>query len=133
MSKRSNRTGKLSHAHFLRGAFEAGDVPPDLRIPIGEFQSEGDRFGVHSMSASHHGRVFEFPRPAFEDFRKTLQALSDDVGSLSDEQGLSRVDYIVGSKAIVKPAGMRANDFGDGGGEGDDIVPHFGFNFLNAM
>ena len=41
---------------------------------------------------------------------------------LPDEQGLRGVDDIVGGEAVVEPASVRADDFGHGGGEGDDVV-----------
>ena len=33
----------------------------------------------------------------------------------------------------MEPAGMRADDLCDGGGEGDDIVADLGFDFMDAL
>jgi len=33
----------------------------------------------------------------------------------------------------VEPAGLRSDDFGDRGGEGDDVVADFGLDFLDAL
>ena len=33
----------------------------------------------------------------------------------------------------MEPAGVRADDFGDGGGEGDDVVADFGFDLVDAF
>src|SRR5579863_312427 len=33
----------------------------------------------------------------------------------------------------MKPASVRANDLGDCGGESDDVVAHFGFDFVDAL
>ena len=54
-------------------------------------------------------------------------------GGLADEQGLRGVDDVVGSEAVVEPAGMRADDLGDGSGECDHVVAHFGFDFVDAF
>jgi hypothetical protein len=52
---------------------------------------------------------------------------------LLDQQGLSGVDYVVRREAVVEPARLGADEFGDGGVEGDDVVPDFGFDFLDAF
>ena len=54
-------------------------------------------------------------------------------GGLADEQGLRGVDDVVGGESVVEPAGMRADDFGDGGGEGDDVVADLGFDLVDAL
>ncbi len=33
----------------------------------------------------------------------------------------------------MEPAGVRADDLGDGGGEGDDVVADLGFDFVDAV
>ena len=33
----------------------------------------------------------------------------------------------------MEPAGVRADDFGDGRGEGDDVVADLGFDLVNAF
>jgi len=59
--------------------------------------------------------------------------LGDDLRRLSDEQGLRGVDHVVGGETVVKPAGVRADNFGDGGGEGDNVVADFGFDLVDAL
>ena len=52
-------------------------------------------------------------------------------------QGLRGIDHIVRSEAIVQPArgvGVAGGRhfFGDGGGEGDHVMLHARFNFVDA-
>ena len=69
----------------------------------------------------------------FEDFGEALQVLRDDLRGLADQQRLRGIDDIVGGEAVVEPAGIGADDFGDRGGEGDDVVADLGFDFVDAL
>ena len=129
----SDCAGELADAHVFGGGHEARDVALRFGIPVGDFESEGDGLGVDAVSAADHGRVFELPGAALEDFGEALQILRDDLRRLADEQGLRGVDDVVGGEAVVEPAGVRADDFGDGGGEGDDVVADFGFDLVDAF
>ena len=51
---------------------------------------------------------------------------------LLDEQSLGSVDDVVRSQAVVEPAGVRTDNFSDGGSESDDVVANFGFDLCNA-
>ena len=88
---------------------------------------------MNAVSAADHGGVFEFPRAVFQNFRQLLQIVSDHLRCLADEQSLGSVDDVIGSQAVVKPAGVRPNNFRHRSSEGDDIMPHRGFDFLNAL
>ena len=129
----SDRAGELAYAHVFGGGLEASDVALRLGIPVGDLEAEGDGLGVDAVGAADHGRVFEFPGAALEHLGEALQILRDDFRGLVDQQGLRGVDYIVGSESVVEPAGVRADDFGDGRGEGDDVVADFGFDFVDAL
>ena len=133
VGERSHRAGKLAHAHVLGGSLEAFDVALRLGIPVGQLEAEGNRLGVNAVSAADHGRVFELPGAAFEDLGKPFEIGGDDGRRLADEQGLCGVDHIVGREAVVKPAGFGADDLRHRGGEGDHVVPDFGFDFVDAL
>src|SRR6266446_10139263 len=122
MGKRSDRARELAHSQIFGGSFEARDVTLRLRVPVGDLESKGDRFGVDTVGAPDHRRVFELPGPAFEYLSKTLQVAGDQRRSLLDKQRLRRIDDVVRSEAVMEPAGVRANDFGHRRGEGDDVV-----------
>ena len=51
---------------------------------------------------------------------------------------LGRVDDVVGSEAVVEPAGLVAESLGlealsNGGREGDDVVFDFGFDLVDSL
>ena len=133
MGKRSHRARELAYAQIFGGGLEARDVALRLRIPVGDFESEGDGFGVDAVGAADHRRVFELPCPAFEHFGETLQVAGDQRRGLLNEQRLRRIDHIVRGEAVVEPAGVRANDLGHGRGEGDDVMFDLGFNLEDAV
>ena len=59
-----NGFGRIGRS-FWR-AVEALDVPTHFRIPVGQFEAEGDGFCVHSVRAANLRRVLELPRPALQ-------------------------------------------------------------------
>jgi hypothetical protein len=133
VGKRSHRARELAHSQIFGGGLEALDVALRLRIPVGDFESKGDGFGVNAVSAPDHRRVFELPGPAFEHLGKTVEIARNQNGRLLDEQRLRRIDHIVRGQAIVEPAGVRANDLGHCRRKGDDVVFDLGFNLENAV
>ena len=111
MGEDSHGAGELAHAHVFGGGIEARDVALRFRIPVGQFESEGDGLGVDAVGAADHGRVFEFPGAAFEHFGEALKIFRDDGGRLADQQGLRGIDHVVGSEAVVKPARIAGRRF----------------------
>src|SRR3954471_7747878 len=133
MGKNSYCAGELAYAHVFGRGNKARDVALRFRIPVGDLETEGDWFGVDSVGAADHGSVFEFPGAALEHFGEALQVLGDHFGRLADEQGLGGVDDVVRGEPVMEPAGVRAHDFGDRGGEGDYVVSNLGFDFVDAL
>ena len=133
VSKGAHRPGKFSHPHVFGGVAKARDIALGLGVPVGQLETKCDGLGVNAVGAADHGRVFKFPGAPFQHGGKLFQIGGDNRRRLLDEQGLRSVDYIVRSQAVVKPAGVRADDFGHGGGEGDDIVANFRFDFGNPV
>ena len=105
----------------------------NLRIPVGKFESEGNGLRVNAMGAAHHGCVFEFPSSAFENFRQPPQILRNDLRGLADQQSLRGVDHVVRSQSIMKPARFGTDELRDGSSEGNDVVTHFRFDFMDAF
>ena len=129
----ADRAGELAHAHLLGRQFEALDVAQHLGVPVGQLQSKGDGLGMHAVSAADHRSVFELPGAALEHVAQLLQVFANDGRGLLDQQRLRGVNHVVGGEAVMQPARFRADFFGDGGGEGDDVVLHFGFDLVDAV
>src|SRR5438445_10944738 len=91
----ADRPGELSDAHVLRCVLKTRDIALRFGIPVGQLDSKSNRLGVHTVSAADHGRVFELPGAALEDLGKLSQVFRDDFRSLTDEQRLSGVDYVI--------------------------------------
>src|SRR4029077_20440208 len=118
----SDCAGELPYPHVFGGGAKAGDIALGFGIPVGQLETKSNGFGVNAVSAANHGSVFEFQGTAFKNSRKFFQIGGDDGGCLLDEQSLGSIDDIVRSQAVVKPAGVGADDLGHGGGEGDNVV-----------
>ena len=129
----SDCSGKFTDTEIFGGGLKADDVALCFGIPVGDFESESDGFGVDAVGSADHGSVFELPSAAFEDFGETEKISGDERRSLLNEEGLRGIDDVVRGQSVVKPAGVRADDFGDGSGEGDDIVFDFGFDLEDAI
>src|SRR2546425_1697808 len=95
MGEGANRPGELSYAHVLRRVLKTRNIAMGLGVPIGQLDSKSNRFRVDTVSAADHGRVFELPGAALEDLGKLSQVFRDDFRSLTDEQRLSGVDYVI--------------------------------------
>ena len=88
---------------------------------------------MNTVRASHHRRVFEFPRAPLQRLRQPLQVLRNQRRRLHDQQGLRRVDYIIRSQTVVEPARMRADDFRHRRSEGNDVMAHLGLDLINSL
>ena len=128
-----DRARELAYAQIFGGGLEARDIALRLRIPVGDFESEGDRFGVDAVGAADHRRILELKCPAFEHFGQALQVARDQRRCLLDEQCLRSIDHVVRGETVVEPAGVRAHDLGHGRGEGDDVMFDLGFDLEDAF
>src|SRR5579863_927344 len=134
MSAGAYGAGDLSDGDVFCGGFEAREVAAIFVIPVGDFQTEGDGLGVDAMSAADLRRVFELPGAALENFTKAREAGCDQLGGFTKEQGLSGIHNVVGSEAVMQPAGGFGivDGFADSDGEGNDVMADFRFDFVDA-
>ncbi len=133
MSSIADGPGELAHAHLFGRQVEALEVAQHFRIPVGQLQSKGDGLGVHPVSAANHRRVFELPGTTLQDVAQLLEVIANDDRGLLDQERLRGVDHVIGGETIMQPARFRADFFGDGGSEGDDVVLHLGFNLADTV
>ena len=78
MRQGADRAGEFADAHVLGGLPEALDIPLRLGIPVSQLEAERNWLGVNAVGAADHGRVFELPGSALQDFRKPLEIGGDD-------------------------------------------------------
>src|SRR2546422_5125760 len=67
------RARELADAQVFTGGCETDDVTLRLGIPVRDFESECDWFGMDAMRTPDHGRVFELPGAALEHVRQSIQ------------------------------------------------------------
>ncbi len=134
MRASAHRTGNFPDRHLFRGRLKAFRIAAIFRVPVGDFQPEGDGLGVDAVRAPDFGRVFEFPGALFEDFAEARDVLLDQLRCLAYLQRLRRVHHVVGGKAVMQPAGRLgiADRLLHGDGEGDHVMAHFGFDLVDA-
>ena len=93
---------------------------------------------MDAVGASHLDGVFEFEGAAAEDIEELVGGGEEEVRGLFDLEGLGGIDDVVGGHAVVEPAGGFGDAggghfLGDGGGEGDDVVFDFAFDFEESF
>ena len=127
--------GDFSKFHVMGGFAETGDVALIFSEPVGDLQAEGDGLRMNAVSAADLGSVLELVGAQVENFAENDEVALDEVRSVADEERLSGVYHIIGSHAVVEPAGGIgvADGFADGHGEGDNVVLHAGFDFVDAV
>src|ERR1700730_1982202 len=130
----ADRAGDFAEAHALGRGTKAGDVALVFGKPVGDFQAEGNGFGVDAVGAADLWSVLEFVGAQIENFAEEDKVALDNVRSISQKEGLGGVHDIVGGHAVVEPARGIGISYGlaHGHSEGDDIVFDTGFQFVYA-
>src|SRR5271156_58711 len=128
------RTGNFPDSDLLRGNLKAREIAAIFRVPVGDFQAEGNRLGVNAVGAANFRRVFKFPGAALQNFTQRFDSFLDQMGRFADEQRLRSVHHIIGSESVMQPArGFGIGDrFLHGDGECDHVVANFSFDFVDA-
>ena len=126
--------GELADAQVFGGGVEAGEVALHLGVPEEELEAEGGGLGVDAVGAADDGGVLELDGAGFQGFGEREDSGADQGRGFAELEGLRGVDDVGGGEAEVEPAGGFGviDVFGDGGGEGDDVVADFGLDFEDA-
>ena len=93
--------------------------------------------GVDAVGAADDGGVLELDGAALEHSEQTDKAGTEQRGCFLYLEGLRRVHDVVGGEAVVEPTGLLCEAlsfeaFGNGGGEGDDVVLDLGLDFSDT-
>lgn len=130
--------GEFAEAEVFGGGAEAEEGAAGFVPPEGEFKAEGDGFGVDAVGASDGDGVLELVGAALEDVEEAEQSGVEKGSGFFELEGLGGVYHIVRSESEMEPPGGFAgafglHGFGDSGGEGDDVVADFAFDFEDAF
>ena len=126
--------GEFADGHRLARGFEPSQRAAKFVVHQRQLQAEGRRFGVDAVAAADAGRELVFlARLAAMTLRSAFTSamrMSADLHHLHGEGG---VDDVAAGQAEMEPAAGGVVDvFGDGGGEGDDVVVERLFQFALA-
>src|SRR5438874_2695008 len=64
VGKGADRPGELSYTHVLRCVLKTRNIALGLGVPVGQLDSESNRFGMDTVGASNHWCVSELPGAA---------------------------------------------------------------------
>ncbi len=85
------------------------------------------------MGAAHHGRMPVLPRLPRQHRSQRLLSCHQQLGRGAQLQRLARINHIIRGQPVMQPARLGSDTFGDGGGEGNDIMLHLRLDGLNAL
>jgi len=92
--KRPYGPGDLAHANRRARPLEALPVSLHLPVPVGELESEGNRFGVDTMGTADHDGILVVMGAPFEDLEQFIQIGQEDVGGLLEQAGQGGIKYV---------------------------------------
>ena len=137
VAEAADGTGDFADADVFGGGVEAAQVAAHFAIPEEKFHAKGGGFGMDAVGAADGGGVLELQRAALEDFAEAEDAFADDLRGFHEGEGLGGVDDVGGGEAEVEPAGGVGagglDVFGDGGGEGENVVAKFAFEGVDTV
>jgi hypothetical protein len=122
LAKGADGAGDRAGGDFSARIDETGAAAVEFRIGLGHFQAEGDRFGMNAVGTADGDRVLVFECTALDGGEKRVHVRKQQVGGLDQLDVEAGVEHIRRGHALVHETGIRADDFGEMGQEGDDIV-----------
>src|SRR5439155_14121530 len=114
----SDRAGELSDTHPLEGAHEPLASAIELERPPGELQAERRRLGMDTVRpADLECRAVLFG-PRDHRRERGIESVEHEYPRLPDLEREGGVDDVGGGEAVVEPAALLAEAFGDPVDEG---------------
>ena len=133
LRKGADRARDCAGRNFLAGDRKPFAGAAEFRVGKSEFQAERDRLGVNAMRAAD-GRRHLVLEGAFLQRRQHSVDISNQevrgAGQLNVEAG---VEHIGGGHALVHEASFGADDFGQMGQEGDDVVLGLALDLVDPL
>ena len=88
---------------------------------------------MNTVSSTDDNGGLEFVGAHLDDIEETLKIFEKQGRGIGNLQGQGRVEHIGGCQAKMEKSRCWTHMLRDGGGEGDHIVLHLGFDLLNAI
>ena len=122
--------GNLADGDNLVDTFEAFQRTAELIMHQGQLEAEGGRLRMNAMAAADARGELVFARARGNGLERRLHIRDENLGTLLHLDGVAGVAHIAAGEAEMEPAaGVVVDDFGDGGGETDDVVVQHLFQF----
>jgi hypothetical protein len=119
----AHSTGNLAHGHHFAGALQPFQGAAKFIIHQRKLETERRRLGMDAVAAADAGRELVFIGAALDDGQQFFHVGDENVRRLLHLHGVAGVTDVAAGEAEVEPAaGVVVDGFGDGGGEGDDVV-----------
>jgi hypothetical protein len=118
---------------FGAGIDEAGAAAVELGVGLGHFQPEGDRLGMDAVGAADADGVLVLDGAALDGGEQRVHVGEQKVGCLDQLHIETGVENVGGGHALMDEAGIRADNLGQVGKEGDDVVLGFALDFVDAV
>ena len=109
-----------------RDLLAGGDQPlagaGELGIGVGELQAEGHGFGVNAVGAADGRRHLVLEGALLQRRQHLVDIGNQQIGGAGQLHVETGVEHVGGGHALVHEARLGADDFGQMGEEGDDVV-----------
>ena len=113
----------------------ASALPGARELGVGQrqLQAEGGRLGVDAVAAADRRRELVLEGAPLQRRQQRVDVREQDVGRAAELHREAGVEDVGRGHALVQEARLRADDLGDVGQEGDDVVLHLALDLVDAL
>ena len=104
----------------------------ELGIGLGELEAEGGRLGVDAVAAADGRRRLVLEGAALERGEQRVEVGEQQVGGAHELHVEAGVEHVGRGHALVHEARLGADDLGEVGEEGDDVVLDLALDLVDA-
>ena len=123
--------GNGASRHFLAGGNETLAAAGEFRIGLGQFQAECHRFGMDAVRAADGRRHLVLEGTLLDGGEQSVDIGDQQVGRPHELDVQAGVEHVGGGHALVDEARIGADEFGQMGEEGDDVVLRHPLDFVD--
>ena len=128
----ADRARDFADRNLAAGLLQAGLIAFHLGEPVGDFEAEGNRLGMHAVAAADHDRVLMFLRPPPKHGEQGIQIGQNHIRRLTQLHGKAGINHIRRGQTEMQIASLFADALSHRGDKGHHVVFDLGLNFLHA-
>jgi len=99
----------------------------------GQLQPEGGGFGVNTVAAADRERIFVLERTGLQRRQHGVDVGQQQIGRLRQLHRQAGVQHVGAGHALMHEPAVRPNRLGQPGQEGDDVMPGFPLDRVDAI